>query len=401
MVKLAMNVCMHGVEIGPSKEGIISGGIPNSILRLSSGLLHIGINTLLVTNDRKYREISERTTGFTIPGLHIEYVLIKSNYATIKYGLEYLIKVILKIRRINNKMKLDIIHGHSGSSVLAIVTVLASKVTGVPAVHTTYCPVRKSKMSFLYKYFYRGLKNIIAVSNNIKTSMIEVGIPKEKITVIPPTIDYSVFRPGIGKGIREKLNIKADDFVILYLGNLTKTKGIDTVLDALAIVREQYHFIRLLLGIELSHTGTKIRKNEITEKINSCNLTQNVTELGLMPHVEKVMDTADIVVAPFQQTFTVADYPLTVLESMAVGNPVITTKVGGLPEFIENGKTGIFIDPNNPQDLASEIMKLIDNPRMRKDIGRQAASFVRKRFPTEDSVDAVRQIYNKARTTNE
>lgn len=108
------------------------------------------------------------------------------------------------------------------------------------------------------------------------------------------------------------------------------------------------------------------------------------------------MDAADVVVAPFQDTYGVADYPLVVIESMAVGTPVITTTVGGIPEIVNNGENGILINPDTPLILSREIIKLIENPEERREIGKRAASFVREKFPEKEIIETTKQVYEGA-----
>lgn len=391
-----LKVCMHGVEMGPSKENVIAGGIPNSVIRLAKALNNIEIKPILITNDRKFREIGEKTNGFTLPWADVHLILISGKYASIKYSIKYLLEIVQKIKQINKDERLDIIHGHSGYLGLAMVTEAASRFTGIPAVHTIYCPVKtKSKEYLFYKYFLKSIKKIIAISNNVRTSLNEIGIPYDKIEVIPPIVDFSVFKPSVGgENIRDTLGI-GDEFTILYLGNLTKTKGIDIVLDALNIVKKQFPDTKLISGIELTHSSTDVRKKEILNKINRYNLMQKIIELGLIPNVEKIMDAADVVVAPFQNTYEVADYPLVVLESMAVGTPVITTRVGGIPELIKSGENGILINPDDPTALAEEIVNLINNPRKHREIGERATSFVREKFPEREIAYMTKQIYEE------
>lgn len=390
---MVLKVCMHGVEMSPSKENVIAGGVPNSVIRLTKALYGIGIESILITNDRKFREIHERTNDFTIPWMDTHLVLVNGKYAGVKYSITYLLKIIQGIKRINVENELDIIHGHSGHLGLMVATEVASRYVGIPAVHTIYCPVKTKSKKYFYKHFLRGTKKIIAISYNIKQSLSKIGIPSCKIEVIPPLIDFSIFKPGVGgENLRDTLGI-GDEFAILFLGNLTKTKGIDTVLDALNIVKKRYPYVKLIAGIEMTHSGSDIRKMEILNKIKRCNLTQNVIELGLISNVEKVIDAVDVVVAPFQNTYNVADYPLVVLESMAVGTPVITTKVGGIPEIITDRENGILIDPDDPVTLSYEIMALIDNPEIGKEMGKRAASFVREKFPEKRIVEMTKQVY--------
>lgn len=381
---------MHCAEASPSKEGVISGGVQNNTLRLIKTLDSRGISTTLVTSDRKYTETREITHDFMSPWINIQPILINANYSSLRFGLEYFIKTIAKIRYLSKRENIDVIHGHSGILALAIITGLTSRLTGIPAVHTLCCPVKRQ--GALCTHFLKNIKKIIATSNCVKNSLEVAGIPNNKIEVVPPLVDFSRFKPGAGNEIRDTLNM-LDDFVILYLGNQGKKKGVDIILDALNLVKSQYPNIKLLSGMEFSHTGKDSRRKQIMTKIKDLKLDQNIVEFGLISNVEEIMGIADVYVYPISDTYGVMDYPLSILESMAVGTPVITTNVGGIPEIIENYVNGIMIKPNDPRDLADKIIYLIENPIEREKLGTNGMKFVNEKLNTDKIVSNIINIY--------
>lgn len=387
---------MHGVEIGPSKENVIAGGIPNSIIRLVK-VLKSDIKTVIISNDRKFRECNIKTEQFQSTNTEFHFILIKGKYASIKYFIEYTLKTIFLIRKINRNDKIDIIHGHSGHPALGFTTALSGLFTGIPTVHTFYCPINpNNNLIIIYRFFISRLKTIIAISENVQTSLIKAGIPKDKIQIIPVVIDFSEYKWKANRiSIRNQLQINNDEFVILYLGNLTTTKGIDNVLKAINKVKENKYSFKLISGIELSHTGNDKRKKEIFEMISKFNLNDYIIELGLIQNVSDIINASDIIVAPFQHTFDVADYPLTVLEGMAVGIPVITTGVGGIPEIIINEKTGFLVNYDDYIDLAEKIMYLMNESSIKKEIGKNASIFVRKKFSEDAILELTKQMYTE------
>lgn len=387
---------MHGVEIGPSKENVIAGGIPNSIIRLVK-ILNSNIKTVIISNDRKFRECNIKTEQFQSNNIEFHFVLIKGKYASIKYFIEYTLKTIFLIRKLNQTDRIDIIHGHSGHPALGFTTALSGLFTGIPTVHTFYCPVNPNdSLIIIYRFFISRIKTIVAISENVKTSLIKAGIPDEKIVIIPVVIDFSENKWKANRiSIRSQLNIIENEFVILYLGNLTTTKGIDNVLKAINKVKEKKYRFKLISGIELSHTGNDKRKKEIFEMVSEFNLKDYIIELGLIQNVSDIINASDIIVAPFQHTFDVADYPLTVLEGMAVGIPVITTGVGGIPEVIVNKKTGFLVNYEDYNDLAEKIMYLIKESSIRKEIGKNASIFVREKFSEDLILDLTKQMYTE------
>lgn len=393
---IILKICMHGLEISPSKEGVIAGGLPTSVVRLTKALKVIGIDSTIVTNDRKFREVGIESTDFMLPWADVELIFIRSKYANIRYSFDYLIKCINKMYQISENGKFDIIHGHSGFPEVAVVTEEASRRAGVPAVHTIYSPVMGYR-PYLLKFYIKKIKKIIAVSKNVKRTLIRSGFSSDKIEVIPTIVDFSIFKPDGNnrKSLRDALGI-GEEFTMLYLGNLTKTKEIDTVLDAMNLVRNKFENIKLLSGLEKSCSGNDSRAIEIQEKKNSFKLNANIIEMGMMHHVEKVMNAVDLVVAPFRDTYGVADYPVVVLESMAVGTPVITTCVGGNTEIIKNNENGILINPGDSIALAHEIIELIKDPKRCEEMGEKAAAFMQTNFSEEKIVNETKRVYEES-----
>ena len=309
---MGYNICMHGVEMGPSKEGTVAGGVPNSVYSLSKVLSEKGIHIEILTNDRKFRENKQITTGFSVPYADINLFLVKNKYPSFFYSIEYFYKTIRMVKKINNRKRIDIIHGHSGLLPLTMITSICGAIENIPAVHTLYCPLNENSNPFyLYKHYSKKIDKMIVISQNIRQSLKKLNISGEKIEIIPPIIDFTKFKPNIGgKELRINLGIKSDDIVLMYLGNLTETKGIDQVLELLNNCKKRYPDVKLLSGLELTHSGTEPRREYIKNKIRQYSLEKNIIEMGLIKNIECYFDAADILVAPFKNTYEVADYPL-------------------------------------------------------------------------------------------
>ena len=388
-------ICMHGVEMGPSKEGTVSGGVPNSVYSISKALSEKGMEIDILSNDRKYREIQQITTNFNVPYANVHLFLVKSAYPSTRYSLEYFYKTVRTVRQINKDQGIDIIHGHSGLLPLAMITSVSGITNNIPSVHSLYCPLKETSNPFyLYKYFSRKVDKLIVISENIKQSLEKLNIPEEKIEIIPPYIDFTKFKPDISdKELRIKLGIHDDDIILMYLGNLTETKGIDQVLELLYNCKKYFPNVKLLSGLELTHTGTGERIEYIKTTIKNYNLQNNIIEMGLIQNIERYFDIADILIAPFKDTFDVADYPLTILESMAVGTPVVTTPVGGIPEIIKNKQNGILVQYGDINSLTSEVIHLIEDEQTRRILGKTAMSDIRSKLSDEKIISKTIGIY--------
>lgn len=386
---MLMRVGMHGVEMSPSKEGIVAGGVQNSVFRLSDALTERGNSVSIITNDKKFRETGEPTTGFTHNDLDIYLTRVSGDYAGYGYALKYLYKTTLTYR---NLPEIDIIHGHSGLMSLSIATTASKITTGMPAVHTIYCPPDRGMFNSSSAPLSRTIDRYIAISDNVAESLEEIGIPRSRIEVVHPVINYSKYRPGIGEGFSID-GVSDDEFVLLYFGNLTDFKQIFPLLDAMDKVTEEYENVRLVSGIELSNTGTEERARSFRNRVERYGLEDTIIELGLTRNVPELMDYSDAVVAPFKHTRRVADYPMTVMEAMAVGTPVITTPVGGIPEFVSDCENGLFVPPDNPDKLADSIIRLIQDPELRDRLSENSAKSIRAQFPPEVIAQQMNNVY--------
>lgn len=366
----------------PSEENVIAGGVPNSVLRLSKELYNLKIDTEIITNDRKYREIGEVTNGFNFDHSGTNIFQIGFEYPSVMYSLDYLLKTAKSVRELKKTKNIGIIHGHSGHLQLSLVTEMAAKHSNIPGVHTVYCPSNSKNQFGKFAQFFTKTKKFIAISENVKKSLTNLGLDEEKIQVIHPLIDFNEYKPDIAS--RSEFDFVSDDnFVLMYLGNLTKTKQIDTIIEALNILKKSNHEFKFLSGLELSHSSTDQRIKEINKKIKNYNLEDNIIELGLTKNINKLMDISDIVIAPFDNTYEVADYPMTILEAMAVGTPVISTNVGGIPELIKNNHDGILVKPNQPKLLADKIVELKEDSGLIKRLGEKASRSIRKKLNTQ------------------
>jgi len=225
------------------------------------------------------------------------------------------------------------------------------------------------------KYCLRKLDLIIVLSENTKKSLENI-VPENKIRIIPPLIDTSRYNPKItDSSDREESDEKND--TLLFIGNLTKSKGVEILIKALKIVKEDFPDIKLLMGIDIPLKKFLMEDIKIKHQIKELGLDQNVIPLGIIKNLPEVMARSDIFVAPFTSTHGPADYPLSILEAMASGLPVIATNVGGIPEIVRHGENGLLIEPNNSFELAECINYLLRNEEERKRMGRKGAKFVK------------------------
>ena len=236
-----------------------------------------------------------------------------------------------------------------------------------------------------YKWVNRWVHRIIAVSGSIKRLvMSEEGVPEEKIEVIYNGINlHDTWHMTHDTCSRESLGIKKDDVVIMHVANLTPVKGHAHLLQAMARVLPECPKVKLVL------VGEGPLRGQLTEMVEQLNLTNHVVFLGKREDARQLLNMADICVLPsLSEGMSNA-----ILEYMAAGKPVVATNVGGNPELVQNGETGILVDKENSEQLAKALILLANAPYKRTEMGRNGYEKVKNKFTLPAMVSAYTDLF--------
>jgi len=243
----------------------------------------------------------------------------------------------------------------------------------------------------------RRVKKIIAISTMVKNDIIRYyKVPEEKIEVVFNCVDINRFHPRnrdlYRRSIREFLNIQDHTVILLFAGHNYRLKGLETLLGVLSVLKETvlHQPIHLLI---IGH-GQITRYKRIARKLGVLDLT---TFLGPVKDMEKFYGASDIYVHP---TFY-DSCSLTVLEALASGIPVITTRFNGAAEIIISEKGGKVLD--NPRDLkalAEAIAYFLDQDR-REEAKRITRHWVEKYTPEYNAEKTLKVYYKVLEKANE
>ena len=244
--------------------------------------------------------------------------------------------------------------------------------------------------------FLKKLDLIIAMSNNIAHSLIKAGIAKKKIVIIPNGIDIKKYHPNnSGVGIRKRLNLLKSNSVILFVGNLMISKGLNVLIEAISQVVNENPKCKLIMALELKHKNFCKRKKELYDRISGLGISENVIELGMINYMPELMAAIDVVVVPYIDTQGPSDYPLILMEAMSAGKCVIGTNTGGIPELIKNNKNGVLVPPDNKHELANAIINIITSNDLRKKYEKSARDFIIKNYSLDIIKKKHQNIYSK------
>ncbi len=219
------------------------------------------------------------------------------------------------------------------------------------------------------------LKNIdyfICPSQFLLRQHIEIGIPEEKLVHIPNFIDVNHFVPTF-----------VDKNYLLFVGRLSSEKG---VLSLIRAVKG--------LDVELKIVGDGPLKNELKGYAAQSQI-DNVSFLGYQSGQDLItlFQEASCVVFPSEWY---ENGPMAILESFSFGKPVIGSNIGGTPEMIKDGETGLLFAPGDVEELRQRIHTIFSDQPLRSAMAHQAREWVEKRYNPEDHLDKVFSVYQKA-----
>jgi len=295
--------------------------------------------------------------------------------------------------------KYDCIHIHGYRNPYnAVIHHYATK-CGVPyvlQVHGSLPRIAKKRLKMVYDIFfgYRLLKDaskVIALSRVEAEQYRSMGVPEEKIAIIPNGIDLSEYTELPPKGaFKKKFNIPGDRKIILYLGRIHKTKGIDFLVKAYAHLINGMNFKDTVLVIAGPDDGYL---SEIKSLVQGLGISNTILFTGPLYGKDKVsayVDSEMYVLPSRYETF-----PMTVLEAYACSKPTIASRVGGLKDLVNNGETGLLFEPGNIEQLARNILYLLDNNGEAKEMGLKGKEFVKENFTIETAVTKLEKVYEE------
>jgi glycosyltransferase involved in cell wall biosynthesis len=238
------------------------------------------------------------------------------------------------------------------------------------------------RFSSIFKWGYVRTDAFIVLSKEFKEKLISWGY-RGPVYVETTVVDDA----GIGSFTGNQDCRLGSAVELLYLARIERAKGVFQCVEALALLPPEKH-------VELTIAGNGNDLQELNELITEKKLTHTVNLTGWVegPTKANAFRHADIFLFPSQYG---EGMPNTVLEAMAYGLPVITTPVGGVKDFFEDGRMGFLLDPVSPENLAGLITRLLNDQELRKKTGRYNQKYAQDHFYATRVVQRLESIYHE------
>jgi glycosyltransferase involved in cell wall biosynthesis len=228
---------------------------------------------------------------------------------------------------------------------------------------------------------------VAAVGEAVRRAVIaNEGIPAERVEVIYNGIDLEVFQTSKDRdAARREMGVGPNDFVVVQVARLDYLKDHLTAIRAVGNVAARHPAVRLVL------VGEGPEQAKIEAEVDRLQLAEHVRFLGLRKDVACLVPAADV----FLLTSISEGIPLTLIEAMAAGIPVVSTRVGGVPEVVVDGQTGLLASTGDDKTLSEQLLCLAADAAQRRRMGEAGRQRAHAMFSEEQMHASYRGLYEE------
>jgi glycosyltransferase involved in cell wall biosynthesis len=368
------------------------GGPALHVAYLTAGLRERGYDTTLVAGSLARGEDS---MAFVTDARDVDIVRIDELGREIS-PLRDLMATI-RLARLIRRERPDILHTHTAKAgtVGRVAALLAGRKAPPIVVHTFHGHVLRGYFGPLRSRLFRVLERwlalrttaLIAVSPQVRDDLVALGVaPPERFAVIRLGIELRERVAGEQNGrveSRRYLGIEPDRFTVGWIGRMTAVKRTDDVLVAFKRLRDE--------GVDglLCMVGDGPDRTQLEQRAHDLGIVRDTLFLGYQEDVAQFYAAFDALVLPSSNEGT----PVSAIEALAAGRPVVATRVGGVPDVVVDGEDGFLVEPGATDDLAERLVRLARDPGLRDRMGRAGRERVLPRYAVERLVDDVDRLY--------
>ncbi|MBI5199210.1 MAG: glycosyltransferase [Nitrospirae bacterium] len=298
------------------------------------------------------------------------------------------LSAVLKLRSIIDDYGVDILNTHSSrDSWLGSIAGRLSKKRPI-ILRTRHLSTTVSR-GLLSRFLYEILPHrVITTGESIRNQMItDNGFDGKKIMSIPTGVNIDLFDPKrVDETLRSEWGVPRGVPAIGMVAVIRSWKGHEYFIDAAGMVLKEFPEARFFI------VGDGPRKEIVSDYIKERGLHDSIIMIGQMDDIPRVMAALDIVVL---SSYANEGLPQVLLQSLAMGKPVVASNVGSISEVIVDGKTGYLIPPRDPSKLAEGIMSFIKRNGLRDEMGMEGRRLVTSRFSLEGMLDRIEDLYKE------
>ena len=303
---------------------------------------------------------------------------------------------VVRLAQLIRRERPTILHTHTAKAgaVGRIAALLAGDARPPIVVHTYhghvlrgyFGPLRTFGFRLLERWLARVTTSLIAVSPEVRDDLVRLGVaPREKFTVVRLGIELEqriADRDG-REETRRVLGIAPERFMVGWIGRMTGVKRTSDVLLAFKRLRQR--------GVDacLCMVGDGPEREQVERRAHELGIMRDTLFLGYQEEVAPFYAAFDAMILPSGNEGT----PVSAIESLAAGRPVVATRVGGVPDVVRDGEDGFLVDLGAVDQLADSLERLAEDPALRDAMGNAGRARVLSRYSVRRLVDDVDRLY--------
>jgi glycosyltransferase involved in cell wall biosynthesis len=296
------------------------------------------------------------------------------------------VRQIIELYRVLKASQPHVLHTHGyRCDMLGLVMARLLHIPVVSTVHGwTSATARLRFYEWCHRWVLRYFDGVITVSDSIRQILLRSGVHSGKIVKLNNALDTALFvGRNDGQGFREEVGICQQARVIGTVGRLSSEKGLDDFLKAGARLIARDPTIILLI------VGDGPERWKLEALADSLGIAQAVVFCGYRRDVLRIYPALDLFVLPS----LTEGIPIALLEAMASGKPVVASNVGGIPEVVEDGVTGLLVPPRDVNQLADKMWSLLITPDAAVELGGRARRCVENQFDVRQWIKRIEGMY--------
>jgi N-acetyl-alpha-D-glucosaminyl L-malate synthase BshA len=300
----------------------------------------------------------------------------------------YALALATQMRNVAVNESLDLLHvhyaiPHSVSAYLARAMLAPRKLPFVTTLHGTDVTLVGMDRSYLpiTRFSIEQSDAVTAISQYLRQVTTREFQVQRPIEVIPNFVNCDVFQPAQGRTRREEFAASSERIVV-HLSNFRPVKRVPDVIEIFSRIRQEIPAKLLLIG---DGPDRAVAEWMVREK----GLTRDALFLGKQNQVQDLLNTADVTLLPSD----LESFGLAALEGMACGVPAVCSKVGGVPEVIDDGVEGFLVEPRDLQTMTARTLDILTDSQLREEMGQAARRRALSEFCASKIIPRYEQLY--------
>ena len=300
--------------------------------------------------------------------------------AVVRVGAKGYVREWQSLRELMRRTQPDVVHTHGYRS--DVIGGLAAAVSGIPRVTTVHGftggDAKNRANEWLQVHAYHGFSAVVAVSTTIVQRLKKSGLRDSLIRTIPNAIDQQL--PIRSRdAARTKLGASKDEFVIGWVGRMSNEKGLDVLVESLRNIKQPFKAIFI---------GDGPDREPLSREIARLGLESSVRWTGVVPDAAALFSAFDVLASSSRTE----GIPIVLLEAMPANVPIVATKVGGIPEMLDDAEA-LLVPSEAPLELAAAISAVRRDPASARARAAAARARLDRDFTVEPWVARYEAVY--------